>query len=259
VTLPSGTPGDTQLDGLRINSREADTVAIPGPQLKILGAQTALAPLITSQPASLTVSEGTPARFQVSATGTSGLSYQWFRNGVAVTGATNPSFSTANVTAADHLARYSVRISSTAGTITSSEAVLSVQLIPAKFFVVDQTADKTYRYDPNGASIANHTLNPANLNSRGIATDATASLFWVLDSNKTVYVYNSALQSVGSWGASGLTTPTGISKSGNDLWIVDSGVRKVFVYAGAALTHTGPKTATRSFNLSATNNNPRTL
>ena len=259
LTLPSGTPGDTQPDGLRINSREADTVAIPGPQLKILGAQTALAPLITSQPASVTVTEGTPARFQVSATGTSGLSYQWFRNGVAVTGATDPGFTTANVTAADHLARYSVRISSAAGTITSSEAVLSVQLIPTKFFVVDQTADKTFRYDTNGASLANHALNSANLNSRGIATDATASLLWVLDSNKTVYVYNSALQPVGSWVASGLTTPTGISKSGNDIWIVDSGVRKVFVYANAALTHTGPKTATRSFSLSTTNNNPQDL
>jgi hypothetical protein len=134
-----------------------------------------------------------------------------------------------------------------------------VQSIATKFFVVDQSADRTFRYQSNGSFVNSSLLQSGNTVSRGIATDATGSTFWVIDSNKTVYVYNASLQFVGSWVANGLSTPTGISKSGNDIWIVDSGSRRVFVYADAALTNTGPKSSTRSFSLNASNNNPQDL
>lgn len=259
VALPGLTAGDAQSDGLKIAARESGTAAIPGPRLKVLGSQTAMIPLITSQPTSLSVTEGGSATFTVAATGSSALSYQWRRNGTAITGATGPSYTLSSTTIADNQSSYSVTVTNSAGTVTSTAAVLTVQSIATKFFVVDQSADRTFRYQANGSFVNSSPLQTGNTVSRGIATDATGSTFWVIDSNKTVYVYNASLQFVGSWVASGLTTPTGISKTGNDIWIVDSGSRKVFVYAGAALTNTGPKSATRSFALNSSNNNPQDL
>ncbi|MEY4567282.1 MAG: hypothetical protein RLY14_2252, partial [Planctomycetota bacterium] len=143
IALPSLSTGDTQSDGLRIVSREADTAAIPGPQLKILGSQMALAPMITSQPISITVAEGTVAKFTVAATGSSVMSYQWYRNGIAIAGATGASYTINNASLVDNQAIYSVMISNGNGTVTSDLAVLSVQAIATKFFVVDQSADQT--------------------------------------------------------------------------------------------------------------------
>jgi hypothetical protein len=259
IALPSGTLGDTQADGLKIAARESDTAASPGPQLRVLGSQSAMLPLITAQPASTTVTEGAPATFQVAVTGSSSLAFQWLRNGTPIAGATGAVYSVSRTAGTDNLAKYSVRVTNPAGVTTSAEAVLTVQMIPAKFFVVDQTSDSTFRYQPSGSFIGANALQTANINPRGVATDASAALFWVLDANKSVYVYNSALQFVGSWTASGLTTPTGISKQGNDIWIVDSSLKRVLVYAGAALTHTGTKTATRTFNLNKSNTNPQDL
>src|SRR5256885_12193908 len=46
------------------------------------------APIITTSPASTTVTAGQPATFTVSATGASPLSFQWIRDGVDIPGAT---------------------------------------------------------------------------------------------------------------------------------------------------------------------------
>ena len=53
-------------------------------------AMPAVAPVITSQPANATVTEGNTAQFSVTATGTAPLTYQWRRNGAAIAGATAP-------------------------------------------------------------------------------------------------------------------------------------------------------------------------
>ncbi len=259
IALPSLTTGDTQSDGLKIASREADTALVPGPQLKILGSQNALAPVITAQPTSVTVTEGGRATFTVSVTGSSTMSYQWLRNGTAIAGATGASYSIASASVMDNQAVFSVRISNSSGTVTSNAAVLTVQAIPARFFVVDQAADRTFRYQASGSYISSSPLQSANTTSRGIATDASASTFWVIDSNKSVYVYDGSFQPKGSWLANGLNTPTGISKVGNDIWIVDSGLRKVMVYGGAASTLSGSRSTTRSFNLNKSNANPQDL
>ncbi len=259
VALPSLATGDTQADGLVIVSREAGSAATPGPQLRILGSQPAVAPSITTQPASRSAIEGQSVTFSVAAAGSGTLSYQWRRDGVAITGATGTSFTIARVSLADHQAQYSVVVSNSVGSITSEDAVLSVEPQAAKFFVVDQTADRTFRYQADGSYVASHALESTNTISRGIAADATASTFWTIDSNRRVYVYNASMQVVGSWTASGLSSPTGISKTGSDIWIVDSGLRKVFVYGNAASTTTGTRTFTRSFSLNKSNTNPQDL
>src|ERR1017187_6948686 len=49
-------------------------------------------PSITTQPASQTVTAGLAATFSVTASGTAPLSYQWWRNGTAISGATSASY-----------------------------------------------------------------------------------------------------------------------------------------------------------------------
>jgi len=49
------------------------------------------APSITTQPTSATVTTGQTASFSVTATGTVPLSYQWQKNGAAISGATSAS------------------------------------------------------------------------------------------------------------------------------------------------------------------------
>src|SRR5450759_4701550 len=51
-------------------------------------------PSITTQPTSQTVTAGQTATFSVTASGTAPLSYQWQKNGTAISGATSASYTT---------------------------------------------------------------------------------------------------------------------------------------------------------------------
>ncbi len=86
--------------------------------------QAPVAPTITAQPASTTALAGMSVAFAVSATGTAPLSYQWTKNGVAISGATSPSFSIVGAQAADAGA-YACTVTNVAGSITSNAATLS--------------------------------------------------------------------------------------------------------------------------------------
>ncbi|MCX8519911.1 MAG: hypothetical protein ORN28_00055, partial [Rhodoferax sp.] len=88
------------------------------------------APVITTQPANQPVNPGATATFTVSATGTAPLGYQWKKNGENITGATDSSYTTPATSNGDPEAKFSVVVSNRAGTVTSSEAILSVN-VPA--------------------------------------------------------------------------------------------------------------------------------
>jgi hypothetical protein len=85
-----------------------------------------VAPAITSQPAGQTVVAGQTATFSVAATGTAPLSFQWRRNGVNISGAASPSYTTPATSAADSGAQFSVVVRNAAGGATSSNATLTV-------------------------------------------------------------------------------------------------------------------------------------
>jgi hypothetical protein len=84
-------------------------------------------PTITTQPANKTVKVGKTAKFSVTATGTTPLHYQWMKNGVSIAGATGSSYTTPPTTAADNGALFAVIVSNVAGSVTSNNAVLTVQ------------------------------------------------------------------------------------------------------------------------------------
>ncbi|EEF59906.1 beta strand repeat-containing protein [Pedosphaera parvula] len=85
----------------------------------------AIAPTITSQPASQTVNAGTSVTFSVSATGTAPLRYQWRFNNTNIAGAISSVFTRLNVQTTN-AGNYSVVITNLAGTVTSSNALLTV-------------------------------------------------------------------------------------------------------------------------------------
>ncbi|MGI9544964.1 MAG: heparin lyase I family protein, partial [Cyclobacteriaceae bacterium] len=83
------------------------------------------APQITSQPQNLSVTEGQSASFNVTATGTGPLSYQWQKDGVDIQGATLDSYTIGTTSLSDGGA-YRVLVSNTAGSVTSNPGTLTV-------------------------------------------------------------------------------------------------------------------------------------
>src|SRR5207248_2492632 len=82
---------------------------------------------INTQPQPQTVCVGKTATFNVTATGTGPLSYQWRKNGVNIAGATSSSYTTPATTAADNGALYTVVVTGACGTpVTSNNATLTV-------------------------------------------------------------------------------------------------------------------------------------
>src|SRR5215471_2149444 len=86
----------------------------------------AVAPSITSQPGSQTVTAGQTATFSVTATGTAPLSYQWRKNGTNISGATSGSYTTPATTTTDSGTSFSVVVTNSAGSVTSNAATLTV-------------------------------------------------------------------------------------------------------------------------------------
>jgi len=82
-------------------------------------------PVITNQPASLSVSSGGTATLSVAATGPGNFSYQWQLNGVAIPGATNATLVLPGVNAASQ-GIYTVLVSDAFGAVASHDAVLTV-------------------------------------------------------------------------------------------------------------------------------------
>ena len=82
-------------------------------------------PEITGQPQSQTVIEGDSVTFNASATGREPLSYQWYKEGVLIEGATGASYTIESVSAGD-LGNYTLVVSNEFGEATSSVATLTL-------------------------------------------------------------------------------------------------------------------------------------
>ena len=87
------------------------------------------APVITVPPVSQTVTAGATVIFSVTATGTAPLSYQWQKNSGTLSGATSASLTLNSVTTTA-AGSYSVIVSNSAGSVTSTSATLTVNASP---------------------------------------------------------------------------------------------------------------------------------
>ena len=189
---------------------------------------TPVAPAISTQPANQTVTAGQTATFAVVATGAVPLSYQWNKNGTAISGATSSTYTTPATTSSDNRAQFIVVVSNSAGSVTSTAATLTVNAAAvapaittqpvsesvaagqtAAFTVVATgTAPLAYQWQKNGASVAGAT-------SSSYTTPATSpadsgSQFDVVVSNSAGSVTSSsATLSVNSFAISTTSLPTG--------------------------------------------------
>ena len=87
---------------------------------------TAVAPAITTQPAAQTVTEGESATFSVTASGTAPFTYQWKKNGTDIEGVTTSSHTTDATAIGDSGAVFTVVVTNSVGSVTSSGAALTV-------------------------------------------------------------------------------------------------------------------------------------
>ena len=134
------------------------------------------APTITTHPASQTVNLGQDATFTVAATGSTPLNYFWRKGTTVLTNSTSPSFTILNAQSTD-AGTYSVIVSNSVGTATSSNATLTVNTViiaptittqPTNQFVFQGqnvsffvaaggTAPFNYQWRKNGANLADNT------------------------------------------------------------------------------------------------------
>jgi hypothetical protein len=115
-------------------------------------------PLITGDPASVTVNLGSDAAFTVSAT-TAPLNYQWRFNGLDLAGATNSTLLLPR-TRTNQAGPYRVVVSNPLGAVTSEVAVLTI-LAPAGVpQILTQPQNATIRFAESGAFSVGATGSP---------------------------------------------------------------------------------------------------
>jgi hypothetical protein len=137
---------------------------------------TSNAPTITTHPANQTVQPGQTATFTVVASGTAPLTYQWQKNSVDISGATNASYTTPATTLADNGALFRCVVTNGGGSTNSNTASLTVtssttlqitynpvdQLVgvgqPATFTVyATGTGTLTYQWQKDGSPVSGAT------------------------------------------------------------------------------------------------------
>ena len=98
----------------------------------------ATAPTITSQPSASPVAVGSAVSLSVVAGGTAPLSYQWRKDGVAISGATSSTYTIASTKTSD-AGNYTVVVTNSAGSVTSNSTVLTVSALPRLYSLAVRT------------------------------------------------------------------------------------------------------------------------
>jgi hypothetical protein len=145
-------------------------------------------PAITTQPASLTVTQGQTASFSVTATGTAPLSYFWFKGATPMTNGPNPALTIVNAQSGA-AGTYSVIVSNNAGTITSSNATLTV-IIPSSAPVINtQPGNQIVNLGQNATFnvIVTGSIPMSYLWRKGttVVTNSTAASFTIANAQST--------------------------------------------------------------------------
>jgi hypothetical protein len=110
-------------------SNASATITSAVASLSVVATQILQSPSISSQPGNISVFQGEDATFSVGASGSAPLSFQWRFDGQNISTATNNAYTRTNVQA-EHAGNYSVVISNPAGSLTSSNAVLTLRDSP---------------------------------------------------------------------------------------------------------------------------------
>ncbi|QYM77807.1 immunoglobulin domain-containing protein [Horticoccus luteus] len=184
-----------------------------------------VAPTITAQPQSATLAAGTSASFSVAVTGSTPITYQWKKDGVAlsdnarITGSATATLAVANLQNGD-AGSYTVDVTNSVTTVTSDAAVLTVTAPPPAIVVQPLTQSAllgsrvslsvfatgvgplSYQWKKSGSDIAGATASTLTLtgldssdggnytvgvtNGGGTTTSATAVLTTVAPASATL-------------------------------------------------------------------------
>jgi hypothetical protein len=149
-----------------------------------------------TQPANQTVSVGQTATFNVVATGAAPLMYQWQKNGAAISGATDASYTTPATTSADNGAKFVVVVSNSLDRVTSSAATLNIGSATAGNSNADVV---TYHYDNmrSGQNPNETILAPSNVNSTKFGLLGSFTVDGKVDA-QPLYLSNVSIPNVGS-------------------------------------------------------------
>ena len=172
-------------------------------------------PAIVSPPGNQTVYVGQTGSFSVTATGTSPLSYQWYLNGAAISGATSSSYTTPATTTIGDGSSFTVKVKNAAGSVTSSAATLTVlPLVPTLVFAtipVETYGNPPFAVSASSASsgAVSYTLvsGPATVSNTGtvvitgtgtviIAASQAASGNYTAANTTTSFLVNDEAQSI---------------------------------------------------------------
>jgi hypothetical protein len=228
------------------------------------------APSITSQPVNQTVTAGQSASFAVSASGVSPFSYQWKKNGAAISGAASSSYTTPPTTTSDSGSQFTVAVTDSTGSVTSGAATLTVNAPSVAPSIVTQPASRavtagqtasfsvsvsgtspfTYQWNKNGAAISGATS--SSYTTPATTTSDNGALFTVIVSNSVGSVTSSAATLTVNAATSLLTlNPTSLSfgsvnlgaNSTKSATVTNSGTANVSIsgvsYSGAGFSTSG--------------------
>jgi hypothetical protein len=210
----------------------------------LLTVQAAAPPVVTQNPAHASVTVGAGASFQVVASGSPPLSYQWQRNGTAIPGATSASYATPATVLADNGAQFTVVVSNAFGSTTSGAATLTVTNpsaapsitaqpqaasvisgLTASFSVTATgTAPLSYQWQRNGVAIAGATA--SSYTTAVLAVSDSGAVFSVVVSN-----------AVGSATSSGASLTVTAAQTGAGRYLVAQAgptTATAFVYANGS-------------------------
>ena len=216
--LASGNPAPSyqwSFNGTNISGATSSTLTIANVQLTNAGSYSALIfnmagstnsvsavltvqsvtgtpPAIVSQPANVTVQAGGSATFNVTASGSTPLTYQWSFNTTNLVGATNASLALVGVQT-NNAGNYAVAISNAYGTTNSYAAVLTVLVSPP--FIIAQPVNASilpgnnvaFAVTAGGAAPLSYQWKFNGTNIAG-ATNASLSLPSVQSNNAGTYV-----------------------------------------------------------------------
>ena len=125
------------------------------------------APLrITTEPNDALLISGQTATFNVGVSDPAGVTYQWFRNGAPITGATSATYTTPALTAADNGVAYTVTATGPGGAPTSRQAIVRV----VDPLTIGASPEVSFNFD-DGATPEGTTLVGGNAGGGYITTD----------------------------------------------------------------------------------------
>ncbi|HUK30622.1 MAG TPA: immunoglobulin domain-containing protein [Candidatus Acidoferrum sp.] len=131
-------------------------------------------PVISVQPVAATITIGQTATFSVTASGSGTLTYQWFKNGIAIAGGTAATYMTPPAISTDNNAFFFCYVSNSIGSTESSVVILTVN--PATSTTSVRSNNSLTGMNSNEVTLTPGNVNPSAFGKTGfIAVDGAVN------------------------------------------------------------------------------------